>query len=89
MSKKLSLKLPNSLAGKISLILGILFILSLIPLIIIGFYNHPAADDFTYGMLTHLTWESTHSLPEVLKAAVTTSRKFWETYQGPFASAFF
>ena len=30
-----------------------LLILGIIPLIYIGRYAHPCADDFTYGMYTH------------------------------------
>lgn len=78
-----------NLCSKISLILGILFFLSLIPLLIMGLYNHPVGDDFTYGMQTHLIWESTRSITSVLKTAAQTSRDFRYSYQGPFVSSFF
>lgn len=78
-----------SLSSRVCLVLELLLIASLIPLIIMGFYNHPVGDDFTYGMQAHLAWQSTHSLPAVLRAAVQTSKDFWFGYQGPFTSAFF
>lgn len=87
--KNLKLKLPDSLAGRICLVLEILFILSLIPLLVMAFYNHPVGDDFTYGMAAHFAWESSHSFLEVVKAALTTARDSWFSYQGPFVSAFF
>lgn len=89
MSDTKKIMLPATLAGKISLVLIILFVLSLIPLLIMAFYNHPVGDDFTYGMSAHFAWESTHSILEVIKAAASTARNFWYSYQGPFVSAFF
>ena len=77
------------LASHIRFVLEFLFILSLIPLLIMGLYNHPVGDDFTYGLQTHLTWQNTHSLLAVLKAAISTSHDFWFGYQGPYVSAFF
>lgn len=79
----------STLSSRVCLALELLFIASLIPLIIMGFYNHPVGDDFTYGMKAHLAWQSTHSLLAVLQAAIETSKSFWTDYQGPFTSAFF
>lgn len=62
--------------------------ISFIPLIAISFYDCPSADDFDYAITTVKTWNMTHSIVEVLKAAVQTSVKFWNTWQGLYVSAF-
>lgn len=46
-------------------ILTTIFILSLIPLYIIGKYNHPSVDDYYYGVETSATWNATGSIVEV------------------------
>lgn len=67
----------------------VVFILAMIPLIRLSFYAHPSADDFNYSILTYHKWNETHSMKEVLKSAVETSKNFWHTWQGLYASAFF
>lgn len=34
---------------RIAIILAVLFALSLLPVMAVAFYNHPRADDYTYG----------------------------------------
>ena len=58
-----------SAAERLCLIMGILFAASLIPLLILSFYAHPAGDDYVYGVQAHLTWEGTHSLIKTIKTA--------------------
>lgn len=67
----------------------ILFILmSFVPLILLSFFNHPSADDYSYGKFTYHVWNSTHSFIAVIKSAVETSRHFWNNCDGLYASAF-
>ena len=54
----------------ISIIMLTIVLISIIPLIYIAQYNHSAADDYTYGLLTHMAWNDTHSIIEVIKAAI-------------------
>ena len=65
-----------------------LLILGIIPLIYIGRYAHPCADDFTYGMYTHAIWEATGSLKETLYWAFRQIKISYDTWQGTFSSAF-
>lgn len=74
---------------KLYYILLFILIVSILPILYMGFFAHPVGDDYTYGMKAHLAWEQTGSLFNVLKAAVTTARTEWYSYQGPYASAFF
>ena len=46
------------------------FIISLIPLVVIAFFNHPSADDFSFSQLPAHTWEQTHSISQTLQALI-------------------
>lgn len=64
------------------------FLISLVPLLYLSQYSHSCADDYSYGLLTHLAWEESHSLFAVLQAAC---QKVWQNYmtwQGSFAAMF-
>ena len=61
---------------------------SIIPLLMISFYNHPSADDFAYAVETHMVWKSTRNIFLVLRQAVATSVKYWNRWQGLYTSAF-
>lgn len=65
-----------------------LLILGIIPLIYIGRYAHPCADDFTYGYYTHAIWSTTKSLPQTLQWAFRQVKITYDTWQGTFSSAF-
>ena len=59
--------------------MSVLFVISLIPLIHIGFYSHPVGDDFSCGSLSHVAWETTGSVWAVLKAAFESAKScyYW------------
>lgn len=63
-------------------------ILILIPLIYIAKYNHSCADDYSYGILTHQTWQDTHSLIEVVKTAISQVKITYQNWQGTFSAVF-
>ncbi len=79
--------LKNSYIQIAAGVLGLL-ILALIPLLLIGNFSHPCADDFTYGYYTHAFWSTTHSLSETLKWAVKQVQITYDTWQGTFSSVF-
>ena len=61
------------------------FVISLIPLLVLSFFNHPAMDDFNYGILTRhalLENEGLAVIPAVLKAAVQRAVNLWHSWQG-------
>mgnify|MGYP003320233663 CR=1 FL=1 len=60
----------------------------LLPLILLSFYNHPGADDFSYSFEARNVWVSTHSIFAVLAQAVKTSIWYWHNWQGLYSSAF-
>lgn len=66
----------------------LLLFVALVPLVVEGFYAHPAADDYTYGFYTHEKWLETHSFWQVLKAARGQALGSYNTWQGTFSSIF-
>lgn len=76
---------------KDKIIIGVsifVLILILIPLIYIAKYNHSCADDYSYGILTHQTWQDTHSLIEVVKTAISQVGITYQNWQGTFSAIF-
>ncbi len=68
----------------------ICFVISLIPLLALSFFNHPAMDDFNYGILTRhalIENEGLAVIPAVLKAAVQRAVNLWHSWQGTYTFA--
>ena len=68
-----------------NLLLVLLFV-SLIPLLIIAQYNHSCADDFSYGIYVHQTWNQTHNLFDVAKTIAKTVSEFNQIWQGTYSA---
>lgn len=64
------------------------FLASMIPLWYLSRYTVPGCDDYTYGVKTHGAWLATHSLLEVLRAALETTKEYWHLWQGTYSSIF-
>lgn len=65
----------------------ICFVISLLPLLALSFYNHPAMDDYNYGILTHRALVENQGLaviPAVLGAAVQRAVNLWHSWQGTY-----
>lgn len=74
--------------GNIGKCLILLELVSIVPLLIVGFYNHPSMDDFYYGTLTAHAWTESGSWMEVLKAALKTVHDTYFEWQGTFSGIF-
>ena len=48
---------------RIAIILAVLFALSLLPVMAVAFYNHPRADDYTYGAVLRKVIDAGQGLP--------------------------
>ncbi len=70
------------------LILVCLFILSLIPIGILAFYNYPANDDFVYSLRTHHVFLESNSFLSVLRAAAEQVKDSYFNWQGTFSAVF-
>lgn len=64
------------------------FLMSMLPIWYLSRYTVPGCDDYTYGVKTHGAWMATHSLGEVLKAALATAEEYWHLWQGTYSSIF-
>lgn len=73
---------------KMAVILGVLFLCSLIPILTLSGYVHATGDDYGYGSRTHQIWLETHSLLKTFKAAAQTSRSYWYGWQGTWFTIF-
>ena len=54
----------------IYILLLAIFLLSLIPVLMLGFYGYPSADDFSASDSVRDAWMNTGSFWEVIKAAL-------------------
>ncbi len=77
------------LSARLCILMTFIFFLSLIPLIHLGLYSHAAGDDYAYGLLAHLAWRDTRSLPAVIQAALENTKNYYESWQGTYSSIFF
>ena len=66
----------------------VLMILCLIPMGILGFYNHPLGDDFYYGHDTMIAWQNTGNIFEVIKVALQGTIKQYHIWQGTYSAMF-
>jgi hypothetical protein len=60
----------------------------MLPLLIIGKYNHMSADDYWYALQPHLVWVKTQNIASVIAQAFGGMLHIWETWQGTYSSAF-
>ncbi len=83
------LKMQNILTPKcMAVVLTIVYGISLIPLLWIGFYNYPSADDYSIGSNAHRAFVETGNLFAVLWAGVVRAVEDWVTWMGYFTSNF-
>ena len=69
-------------------ILGIIFLLSAIPLYLIARYDYPSADDFFYLGHTLPVWQQTGSVAAVVQTALQATVQRYFEWQGNFSFIF-
>lgn len=67
---------------------AVLFIVSLLPLFLLGRYNVMCIDDYDYGRQVHDTWLATGSLLQSVKTAWAQNMEFYQNWQGTYISCF-
>ncbi len=67
---------------------GILFAVSLIPLLWLGRYNVMCVDDYDYGRRVHDVWMATGSFGASVQAAWQQNMQFYREWQGTYISCF-
>ncbi len=69
-------------------ILILIFAASLIPMYIIGIYDHPSVDDYYYGVDTARIWQETGSLSAVIRESFSQMITTYHDWQGNFSAIF-
>lgn len=72
----------------ISFITAVLFLISMLPNWLLAFIARPSGDDYGYSAASHQAWVNTHSLIEVIKAGLATTKSMCETWNGDWFSVF-
>lgn len=75
---------PKRLSG----FLTIVYVASLIPLLWIGYYNYPSADDYSIGSNCRQAWVATHSVLATVWAGIVRAAQDWLDWMGYFTSNF-
>ena len=73
---------------RLAIFLTIIYLVSLIPLLWISFYNYPSADDYSIGSNCRQMWVSSHNVFAVLWAGVVRAVEDWLYWMGYFTSNF-
>lgn len=74
---------------RLSYLLIVIYALSLIPVLVIGKYDYPSADDFSMGLGTRLIYEATGSLLAVAGKILSETVRYYRTWIGYFTSCLF
>lgn len=87
--EKINEKLSKWLTPKtLSVFLTGVYLVSLIPLLWIGWFNYPSADDYTIGNNCRQAWVAGHNIFSALWAGVLRGIEDWITWMGYFTSNF-
>ena len=73
---------------KHELLIILLCLCILLPLILAGLYNRPAADDYDYAIFTYAVVQNGGNLFDVIKSAWETNIYYYNGWQGLYTSAF-
>lgn len=66
------------------------FVVLLLPMVVLSFYNVPSADDYTFGrMMYHWIQENGFHIPGMLACAVRNSIQYYFNWQGRYSESFF
>ncbi len=66
----------------------VFFVLSVIPLLLLGKYNVMCIDDYDYGRQVHDTWMATGSFAASIETALKQTAEFFVGWQGTYVSCF-
>lgn len=84
----LSARLDEISMQRAAVCAGVLFVLSLLPLLLLGRYNVMCIDDYDYGRQIHDTWLATGSFLQSVQAAWRQNTEFYREWQGTYISCF-
>lgn len=82
-------KLAKQITPKrLAVFLTIVYLLSLVPLLWIGWYNYPSADDYSIGSNCRQAWVNSHNIFAVVWAGIMRAADDWLNWMGYFTSNF-
>lgn len=81
-------KKKAEIVSKMSILITIVYGVSLIPVLVMGMYNYPSADDYGFGAYSHIAWHNTHNIFQALGGAFKTVYERYFGWQGTFSSIF-
>lgn len=87
-SKPKSKYFPFHSAAAWRRLFGLALVCLLIPLLLLGFYSRPFADDCDYSLETHAVVSSGGGIVPLMGAALRTTVRFYNSWQGLYSSAF-
>lgn len=65
-----------------------IYLLCMIPLLVLGFYNYPCIDDFSSAANAHIIWKDTHSLLLTIGEVFAYTGHLYLNWTGDFATTF-
>ena len=66
----------------------VVYVLSLVPLLWLAWYNYPSADDYSIGSNCHQAWMATHNVFAVIWQGILRAIDDWAHWMGYFTSNF-
>lgn len=85
---KIALRIDRIPMKRMAVYAAILFVLSLLPLLLLGRYNVMCIDDYDYGRVVHDTWMETGSVWQSIQTAWRQNMEFYQKWQGTYISCF-
>jgi len=73
---------------KMTFVVNLVFIVSMLPNWYLAFFARPSGDDYGYAAASRQAWVNTHSFIEVVKAGLKTTRDMCEIWNGDWFSVF-
>lgn len=86
--KQISDRIARISVKKLTVCAAVLFVISIIPLLLLGRYNVMCIDDYDYGRQVHDTWLATGSLWQSVQTAWRQNMEFYQNWQGTYLSCF-
>ena len=86
--KQISDRIARISVKKLAVCAAVLFVISIIPLLLLGRYNVMCIDDYDYGRQVHDTWLATGSLWQSVQTAWRQNMEFYQNWQGTYLSCF-
>ena len=78
----------RKITGATAIILGVAFVILMIPFVQISRYAYPFSDDFSYGAYARIAFRSTGSVFKAVSGAFRQMIESYQTWQGTYTSTF-